>query len=70
MFWNKNMDEKELKLIRNFYRKELYKLQKVLVKKKKKKKNKKKKKKKKKKKRNYSQKKLQTQLDLRAWSKL
>ena len=37
MFWNKNMDEKELKLIRNFYRKELYKLQKVLVKKKKKK---------------------------------
>jgi hypothetical protein len=36
MFWNDKMDEKQLKLIRSFYRIELYKLQKVLVKKKKK----------------------------------
>ena len=48
MFWNDKMDEKQLKLIRSFYRIELYKLQKVLVKKKKKKKKKKIKKKKKK----------------------
>jgi hypothetical protein len=36
MFWNDKMDEKQLKLIRSFYRIEFYKLQKLLVKKKKK----------------------------------